>query len=625
MKKISIGISLLLFALMILPSFSFSSTTIIVPDNYPTIQGGIDAAATGDTVLVRDGTYLLSAALDFKGKAITVVSEHGASSCFLDGQNTTRVVYFHSGEGTGSVLSGFTIQNGKASQGGGIYCSSSSPTITYCTIRNNTANNSEPSQGGGLYLASSSPIISNCIFSGNIVSANAIYVAHSYGGGIYVTGGAPIIRDSVLTGNSAALGATLHGGTYSAGGGIYCESSSPSITNTIFSQNSASAASNTSLGGGMIFSTSVPSIVNCIIDGNSANLGAGIYFDSSSAFSNLINCTIVRNTASTHGGSFYCANTSLKVVNSILWENSPEEVYNDGTSNPTITYSEVYGGYTGTGNIDTYPNFVSIAQQDYHLASSSPARNAGNNAAPELPSYDKDGSARIIDGTVDMGAYEYSSSESSDVIVYPQLAVGGGYEVVIIVSNKSASSWSGTGKPLKNDGSMDYLATQITLGPKETKKYVLTGGSTTKACGFEIYGDNGSPNSAVSVNFFYNYYQDEALQDSTGVPKSQLAKKYTFPVERTSTVDTGLSIRRRADQPTSQVVLTLIDASGNQLQQVHVGSDSSGFFTQLFTEVPSSFMGSVVAESPDEFYMVVIRMENTRTGFQLTSVPPEAN
>jgi predicted outer membrane repeat protein len=134
-------------------------------------------------------------------------------------------------------------------------------------------------------------------------------------------------------------------------------------------------------------------MINCIINGNSAKEGGGIYFDESSAFSNLTNCTVVRNTATANGGGLYCKNTSPKIINSILWEDSPQEVYNEGTGDPTITYSDVYGGYAGTGNIDAHPLFVSTAQQDYHLKVGSPCVDVGDNTAPELPSQDKDGNA----------------------------------------------------------------------------------------------------------------------------------------------------------------------------------------------------------------------------------------
>ena len=57
-----LGTILLLFGAGIIPSISGHTTderrTIWVPDDYPTIQGAIDAALDGDTVIFRPGTYV---------------------------------------------------------------------------------------------------------------------------------------------------------------------------------------------------------------------------------------------------------------------------------------------------------------------------------------------------------------------------------------------------------------------------------------------------------------------------------------------------------------------------------------------------------------------------------------
>lgn len=425
-------------ALFLLCGGNALGATIYVPDQYPTIQQAIDAAFAGDRIIVRDGTHLLTTALDFNGKAITVISQNGPSNCILDGQNLTRIAYFHRGETSSSVLSGFTIQNGKADKGGAIYCEQSSPIITQCTIRRNNAvpgpaygggiylksssasitycqisdNNSVSTlgaaYGGGIFSSASSPNISNSTISGNMAANNTYCSAltSSYGGGAYFEGGSPVIREVSIVGNisSVSLGCTPP----AYGGGIYFRSSSPFISNTIIRNNSTSAWVNSaSSGGGVYALSSFLSAENSIINGNSSNLGAGIYLDTSSA--TLTNCTFARNIATTDVGAVGCANSSPQVVNCILWEDSPNEIVKSGTGNPTVTYSDVMGGYTGTGNINSNPLFLDIAGQDFHLKSSSPCVNVGNNSAQYLPNTDKDGNPRILGATVDMGAYEYAS------------------------------------------------------------------------------------------------------------------------------------------------------------------------------------------------------------------------
>jgi hypothetical protein len=108
-----------------------------IPEDFPSIQAGINAAVDGDTVLVADSTYYEN--INFKGKAITVASHFildrdtsHISKTIIDGSkpsdhNKGSVVSFTSGEDTTSVLCGFTITGGTGlytsgvgRQGGGI-------------------------------------------------------------------------------------------------------------------------------------------------------------------------------------------------------------------------------------------------------------------------------------------------------------------------------------------------------------------------------------------------------------------------------------------------------------------------------------------------------------------------
>src|SRR6186997_1937016 len=93
-------------------AFAAQARTIRVPAEVATIQGAIDAAATGDRVLVAPGTYLES--IDFNGKAITVVSDKGAEVTVIDAGGQRSVARFHTGEARTSVLKGFTLRNGNA-------------------------------------------------------------------------------------------------------------------------------------------------------------------------------------------------------------------------------------------------------------------------------------------------------------------------------------------------------------------------------------------------------------------------------------------------------------------------------------------------------------------------------
>ena len=134
--------------------------------------------------------------------------------------------------------------------------------------------------------------------------------------------------------------------------------------------------------------------------------GGGMY--SSSPNSTLTNCTFSMNSANSSGGGLYNGFLPLAVTNCIFWENGDEIAYYAGNA-PDITYSIVQGGFTGTGNLDEDPLFVSST--DLHLQSCSPAIDAGTDSG--APSTDLNGNARPHDGdgdgtsTTDLGAYEF--------------------------------------------------------------------------------------------------------------------------------------------------------------------------------------------------------------------------
>lgn len=230
---------------------------IRVPQDYPTIQEGIDNAEKGDTVLVWPGKYPEN--IDFKGKAIVLKSESGPQKTVINGRKKAPVVVFRSGENNDSVLEGFTVENGfapgKTRGGGGILCLGSGPLIKNNIIKNNRAEN-----GGGVLCQDSGKkrplIISNLIEENSAVK----------GGGIRSSASSALIANNVITGNKASR----------LGGGIYWRQDGfPSIINNTITGNSAGE-----YGGGIFGSNHLRQknvlLANCIIWKNSAPRGAQI-------------------------------------------------------------------------------------------------------------------------------------------------------------------------------------------------------------------------------------------------------------------------------------------------------------------------------------------------------------
>ena len=411
------------------------------------IQEAIDIAIDGDTIIVRDGTYTGEGNrdIDFHGKAITLRSENGPDVTIIDCQGTRvdphRGFYFGSGEGPNSVVDGFTITNGFAAYGGGICCTSSNPTINNCAISDNSA----LGRGGGIYCRASNALIVDCVFKENdgeygvamsshhsdLMLINCSFVENvgghsSFGGGIFNMNSSMVLMDCLLRDNAAGHGGalladessnstlincTINGNYAYSAGGIISVDSSLIMTGCTITENYAHSDS------GGIYISGTASITNCTIAGNSARyvgginimtgdititnsiitenmadvFGGGVYCKRNSS-PTFTNCTISGNSAGS-GGGMYCNESTPTLTNCILWGDSPDEVYADDSSYPTLNYCDIEGGWSGAGsnNIDEDPMFVRGPLHDYYLSqvasgqdADSPCIDAGSDTAENL-------------------------------------------------------------------------------------------------------------------------------------------------------------------------------------------------------------------------------------------------
>jgi len=158
--------------------------------------------------------------------------------------------------------------------------------------------------------------------------------------------------------------------------------------------------------------------INCLIQGNNGSSnGDGIYhnaYNVNSGFgvdTKYINCTIIDDIYNTSGGNGN-GHCNIEYLNTIIRNN----ISNNGSGiNQTFSYCNVLGGATGTGNIDSDPLFV--GGSDYHLQNGSPSINSGNNShISGWTTIDLEGNSRIQQTTVDMGAYEFTTSTNISFI-----------------------------------------------------------------------------------------------------------------------------------------------------------------------------------------------------------------
>jgi len=426
--------------------YRFTTTAvgeIRVPAQCRTIQQAIDNSWDGGVVLVADGIYTGegNTDIDFKARPITVISENGPESCIIDCNGTAaephRGFYFHSGEDSNSVLSGFTVKNGYVPGSwyvgiaGAILCESlSSPTITNCIFSENTAG----WDAGAICNLASNPVINNCVFTGNAAVGND-------GGAVSNEYSSPVITNCTFTANSA----------YDWGGAIRSiYSSSPVVTNCLF-------AGNLSDEGGAMFCYfySDAFVGNCTFSANSANSG-------NSVASDFVN--------------------EIRIQNCIM-SGDEDQMYHEHPEYVSVSYSDITGGWQGIGNIDVDPCFVSPGyldtngtpsdtnddtwfDGDYHLLSRSLCINAGDpNYTPGPNETDLDGLPRVIDGRVDMGAYEFDSRPVADA--GPNQTIYVWLDSVVDVNLDGSASYGNPGDTLDYywswsvDG-FDYEANTVT-------------------------------------------------------------------------------------------------------------------------------------------------------------------
>jgi len=401
-----------------------SALVIHVPGDAATIQQGIDLAVDGDTVLVADGTWSGpgNVDLDFGGRAITVRSLGGPEACVIDCFSLIadrRGFWFHNGEGSDSVLRGFTIDMGRGASGGGIRCNGASPAIVDCVIRNCSAD----SYGGGIYGGNSSPRVIDCTIEN--CTANT-------GGGAYFTGGAPLFDGCRLTGNMAT-GDTLP----ALGGCLYASSSSPALVHTLLEGNSADL-----FGGGCAAWGSTTNLGNCLITGNSAGIGGGAIYVS------LTNCdTISLTTAGNDASSgpvMYVFDSTVTISDSILLGSAPPApggpdplIVTEAGAEPTVVHSCLAHDYPGVGNISADPHFCDGPAGPWYLGrtaagqpADSPCLDAGSTAAELICFTGAAGESclaglttcsdqRADDGTADMGWHPGPQSIAASIDAEP--------------------------------------------------------------------------------------------------------------------------------------------------------------------------------------------------------------
>jgi hypothetical protein len=345
------------------------------------IQSAVNAAGQGDTVIVTNGTYVLSTEISID-KGITVTSVNGPEFTIVDGNQSTRCIRLSH---ENAVVKGLTITGGRVLRspfigdpgiGGGVLCDQgggNGGTVQDCTISGNFADDN----GGGVYCFFPG-IVQHCTITGNSSGGS--------GGGVECIDGT--VQHCTITDNSAGGG----GGVTMYGSAI--------VRHCVITGNSASRD-----GGGVL--NIFADLQNCIVSGNSASRdGGGMKCEGSTT---VQNCTISGNSADSRGGGVMSSGATA-LENCIVYFNTAlagDPNYLHLGTGWSYAYSCATPIVTGVDNFDADP----LLTLDFRLQAGSPCIDAGNDTSAPLT--DIDGEPRSdhpdhsnVVSIVDVGADE---------------------------------------------------------------------------------------------------------------------------------------------------------------------------------------------------------------------------
>ncbi|MEA3325129.1 MAG: NosD domain-containing protein, partial [Euryarchaeota archaeon] len=205
MNKINNSVLVLAIIALLCGTASAATTIYVGPgEANAMIQGAVNNATSGDTIIVRDGAY--NENVNVGVTHLTIQSENGSANCFVNASDPDDHVFNVSMFGNYANISGFTIRDATGDGAAGIYFGLGAD---YCNIADNIVSNSDV--GISTYHSNNNTITDNTVNSNdcgirmemsrdntlqnNIVNSNE-------GDGIYLS---MFSDDNVFTNNTANL------------------------------------------------------------------------------------------------------------------------------------------------------------------------------------------------------------------------------------------------------------------------------------------------------------------------------------------------------------------------------------------------------------------------------------
>ena len=428
------------------------------------VRGGGIYSGYGSTAMLTDCTISGNSASSGGGMLIYYSATATMTGCTISGNSATN-----DGGGVGNsgtlAIDSTTIENNTGPHGGGVYNAyHGALAMTGCTVTGNTSSGANSSGGGvmnhGQLMMASSTVAGNTA---------------ALGGGVYNTSGTSTLTDSTVSGNFASKGgAGLYNGYYGSATLTNCTISGNTITSTgggggiynnggaTLTLTSSTISGNSSLGagGGLLnVNSSTAALTNTTISSNTASTNGGALYNGSSGSVTLINSTISGNSASGSGGGVYSGTATTNIGNTIVALNVATTSGPDarGTivskGNNLIGITDGSSGWiasdlTGTVAQPLNPLLAPLSNyggptQTIALLPGSQAIDAGNNALiPSGVTTDQRGLPRIVNTTVDIGAFESSGftiavASGNSQSTAPSTAFSAPLVVTVTASNAS--------------------------------------------------------------------------------------------------------------------------------------------------------------------------------------------
>ncbi len=218
-----------IIVLFLLGVTSLFATIIRIPEDWPTIQDGIETAVDGDTILLGTGSHIGNILIQDKSLVLGSERIFGDDVQWLTqltGFYDEPIITIENDSDKHVEIIGLTIRDGFSTiNGGGIYCGPGSRvSFSHCAIQYNVSTDN----GGGIYCEENAAIaLHDVVIRGNRSVNN--------GGGIYFGNGAngAINRCLIVENDCRDIGSDERG----SGTAIFCDSTQLQITSTTIADN----------------------------------------------------------------------------------------------------------------------------------------------------------------------------------------------------------------------------------------------------------------------------------------------------------------------------------------------------------------------------------------------------